>query len=183
MVKSIDRYWKASFHDNDIVFAERSENTYVGARSLVNGMGLSWGTQYSKIKNDFSGFLIKTSGHGSRLRQALAIHKNFIKSYLETIDASRVSSENSNIVRLYKSEFSDFVESQTRIGGKRDVDFYLENDVRFLIEDAFKLQNQGIIKRFSELLSEMQLRPDNHYVVPDTMLDIAEILAVNQHKL
>ena len=186
MENSINRYWKANFHDNDILFASSLDNSYIGARSIVDGMGLSWGTQYLKIKKEFSGFLTKTVGRDARLRGILVMHKNFIESYLITIDISRVSSENSESVKLYKKEFSDFVDEQTSTEEKRSVDFYLDNDIKFLIEDAFKLQNQGVIKRFTELFKYIQANPESigeHYVLPDTMLDIAEILAVNQHKL
>ncbi len=56
----IKNQWKASFYDNEILFATSSEDIYIGARSMVDGMGLSWGTQYLKIKNEFGDFFTKT---------------------------------------------------------------------------------------------------------------------------
>ena len=184
----IDRHWIASFNNSEILFASNTENIYVGARSMVEGMGLSWGTQYLKIKKRFNYFHMKTVGRDSRLRDTLGLHKNFIQGYLGAININRVSSENSELVKLYKEEFSCFVDKQTSMEEKRDVDFYLDpdNGIKCLIEDAFKLQNKGVIKHFANLFRYIQSNPESigdHYIFPDTILDIAEILAVNQHKL
>ncbi len=189
MGNSIDRHWMASFHNNDILFASNLDDSYVGARSIVDGMGLSWGTQYLKIKKEFSGFLIKTVGRDARPRDILAMHKNFIESFLGTIDISRVSLNNKEIVNIYKNKFVDFVNHQTcKVEEPRTVDFYINSadGIKCLVMDSFKLQNQGVIKRFTELFKYIQANPKSigeHYILPDTMLDIAEILAVNQHKL
>ncbi len=117
------------------------------------------------------------------------LHKNFIGKYLEKIDHRRVSSKNSESVSIFKNEFVDFVNEQTFASEeKRTVDFYLDSTkgVQNLVVDSFKLQNQGIIKHFTDLFKYIQNNPDalgEHYSITDTIDVIAEILAVNQHKL
>ena len=184
----MDKHWIADFHNSKILLVSNQENIYVGARSIVDGIGLSWSAQYRKIKKSFNCCPMRTVGRDARTRATLLLHKNFIESYLDTIAANKVSSKISESVKLYKEEFSYFIDKQTSKKEKRDVDFYIdpENGIKCLIEDAFKLQNQGVIKRFAELLSQIQeilKSTDDRYTIPDTMLDIAEILAVNQHKL
>lgn len=182
----IDKHWIANFHDKKILFASNPENVYIGARSMVEGIGLSWSAQYLKMKKRFNCFEMRTVGRDSKQRGALGLHKNFINSYLGTINTCRVSTEILESVKLYKDEFGDFVERQTSSGEKRDVDFYIDSNIKLLVEDAFKLQNKGVIKHFVKLFNYIQANPESigeHYIFPDTMLDIAEILAVNQHKL
>lgn len=188
MKKKIDQSWIADFHEKKILFSCSSEDIYIGARSMVEGIGLSWGTQYLKIKNNFNCFHMETVGRDLRKRKALGIHKNFVSSFLDTININKVSAGISESLKLYKREFVDFVDQQSLNTEKKTVDFYLEseNGIKNLIEDAFKLQNKGIIKRFYDLFGYVQDNPESigdHYIFPDTMLDIAEILAVNQHKL
>jgi hypothetical protein len=185
----MERHWTADFYNSKILFASNFEDVYIGARSMVDGMGLSWGTQYLKMKKKFNCFPIKTVGRDSRFRESIGLHKNFVSDYLETIDPRKVSDEIADYVMMYKNQFADFVESQTSpVQEQRTVDFYLDSSkgVESLVMDAFKLQNQGIIKHFAELFKYIQQNPDSigdHFKLPDTMLDIAEILAVNQHKL
>ncbi len=39
-------HWVDHFHDHEILFASNYTDAYVGAQSMVEGMGLSWPAQY-----------------------------------------------------------------------------------------------------------------------------------------
>lgn len=169
-------------------FAASPEHAYIGARSMVSGMGINWATQYRKIKNRF-GCCHLTTG-ASNDQKILVLHRDFIEKYLASINLFRISEESAETVLLYKKEFSDYVHDQTMTNGDlKKVDFYLDADkgIQRLVSDAFKLQNQGVIKHFIEIFSYLEKNPDilglDHCGLHDRMIDIAEILSNNQNKL
>jgi len=169
-------------------FAASPENAYIGAKSMVSGMGIDYGTQYRKIKKRF-GCCHLTTGN-ARDRRILVLHRDFVEKYISSINLFRISEEAAETVLLYKKEFPDFVHDQTMTNGDvKKVDFYLDSKkgIQRLVSDSFRLQNQGVIKHFIEVFKYLELNPEilglDHCGLHDRMIDIAEILSKNQSKL
>ncbi|MBU2644471.1 phage antirepressor N-terminal domain-containing protein [bacterium] len=181
-------HWTDSFHDDEILFASNYTDAFVDAWSMVHGMGLSWPTQYWKIKKRFGIFDIEIAPNGIAVAQLRALHRKNIEKFLFSINPSKIQPDKVERVILYQKEFIDFAYSQTYTeSDAKSIEFYLTPAGRKqLAGDVLQLKNQGIVNHlsaiFEHLLSSEQLG-ECELQASDMLLDMIEIVSKNQHKL
>jgi hypothetical protein len=181
--------WESSFFGDPIILASNYEDAYVSLRSLVDGMRLSWSSQYWKVKKSFGLFDIEKNGSERPLKPITALHRNNVEKFLATINPAKIPTDKIEKILLYKKEFIDFFFCETfTISEEKSMDFYLDTKKgrECLLIDAVKLQNNGVYKHLGAIVNKLlesddlkdnELRASNH------LIEIAEITAKNQHRL
>lgn len=96
------------FYDNELYVVEYNNEPYVPMKPIVEGMGLDWKSQFSKIKSRFSKGMVEitipTKG-GEQSMLCLALRK--LAGWLHTINPNKVKSEIRDKVIQYQEECDD----------------------------------------------------------------------------
>lgn len=146
------------FYGDPIHFLVNKESAIVGARSLVSGMGLSWGTQSYKIRNCFpNGFSWNTIKTCKGKRKAIFITRQLLEKYLDSIDISKVKEECKKKVEIYKSGFLRFSYKSVTVERQHEIaEEYTSsiNGLYELIYDTFiRLGNERAMKELAVILN------------------------------
>ncbi len=96
------------FYDNELYVVEYNNEPYVPMKPIVEGMGLDWKSQFSKIKSRFSKGMVEitipTKG-GEQSMLCLALRK--LAGWLHTINPNKVKPEIRDKVIQYQEECDD----------------------------------------------------------------------------
>ncbi|MBD1229512.1 phage antirepressor N-terminal domain-containing protein [Xenorhabdus griffiniae] len=96
------------FYDDELYVVEYNNEPYVPMRPIVEGMGMDWAGQYTKLKQRFSKGVeeisIPTKG-GLQLMTCLALRK--LAGWLATISPNKVKPEIRDKVIRYQDECDD----------------------------------------------------------------------------
>lgn len=96
------------FYDNELYVVEYNNEPYVPMKPIVEGMGLDWKSQFSKIKSRFSKGMVEitipTKG-GEQSMLCLALRK--LAGWLHTISPNKVKPEIRDKVIKYQEECDD----------------------------------------------------------------------------
>ncbi len=188
------KFWSSDFNGKYKTLFIKNENGYfVGAKSMVSGMGLSWGTQFKKIKNDF-GYSFKKKIPGEHYgAKALAVSTFILPQYIDSIQISRVSEPVKSRVKEYKNGFVDFVCCETGIEDPNfDInvfDSYIEDGydgIHRMIRDVSKINYLAGFERIAKILHELMISPDlslDELILSNEIHEIADYLSKNQFKL
>ena len=145
------------FHGDMISFLVNKQDALIGAKSLVKGMGLSWGTQSYKIRNKWSkGFRWNTIKTTKGKRKALFITRRLLSDYLDSIEIRKVKEECKSKVQKYKESFLRFsyksllVERQIEI--EKEYSETFEGLVRLIYDSVIVLGNPNAINQIAGVM-------------------------------
>ncbi len=192
--KELD-YWTDDFHGDEIRFAANTFDAYVGARSMILGMGLNLSTQLDKIKRKWGVYPYRYDLPAGNSVGVAGVHKIFIDPYLRTINPLRCPPEVQDRVILYQQEFNDFVFDQAYTEDDEQIisNYIRENQdeiyegMEQLVTDTLcKMQNQGAIKLAASLFTELMKcdkLPPELLKLTDYVYDLADLGARNRNRL
>lgn len=187
-------HWTDNFHGDEIIFAANGVDAYVDALSMIDGMRLSWTSQYQKIKKRYSFYDIVIPAKPEPEKRR-ALHRNFISDYLHSINLLKVPADKSSRIVLYQKEFPDFVFDQAYT---EDDEQIISNYIRdnkaeiyagmeqLVMDTLCKMQNQGAIKLMASLLTDLMKADDltpNQLRMTDAIYDLADLAARNRNRL
>lgn len=98
------------FHNTELSLVEHNGQPYVPMRSIVQGMGLDWKSQFSKLKQKFATCVVEITMQilgdtQARLHTCLLLRK--LPAWLYSIHASKVKPEIRETVIKYQNECDD----------------------------------------------------------------------------
>lgn len=98
------------FHGNDLFIVEHKDQPYTPMKPIVDGMGLDWKSQFTKIKDKFATSMVEitmqvTGDTQNRSFICLPVRKLF--GWLMTISPNKVRPELRDIIIMYQNECDD----------------------------------------------------------------------------
>jgi len=176
------RYFTGRFDCIDIPFWVSPEKSFVGARSIVSGIGIDWPRQYTKIKSNFNHCLMSTTDSEGRKTQILALNSISVKDYLTSISPARVKPEIRNKIKMYRERLPEFIEDQTREIDKDLFSVYTKDQSGFLklVNDILISKPSKAVTKLSKILfaiSSPESFDGDRYDVIDILLDLVEDMA------
>jgi|GEM_PF-4165972 len=183
------------FEGNRTLILLGERDAFVGMRSVVSGMGLSWGSQREKFCRDprtvVMDFFLK-----SLKQKAIFFHKNFMPDFLETINPLKVPPGKRPVVQKYKELFPDFVNDIAMTENEFDIyDTYINVDdrgnvdrdgIQKLVNDVIRIHYKKGVDRITEIIYQLMSRKDlneGQLLLSNEIHEIADYLSKNQHKL
>ncbi|MCE6843680.1 phage antirepressor N-terminal domain-containing protein [Acinetobacter baumannii] len=97
------------FHSADLVIIEFNNQPFTAMRPIVEGMGLTWQSQYEKLKQRFSSVIteIVTTGKDGKQYNMVCLHVRKLFGWLMTISPNKVNPEIRDTVIMYQQECDD----------------------------------------------------------------------------
>lgn len=97
------------FHSADLVIIEFNNQPFTAMRPIVEGMGLTWQSQYEKLKQRFSSVIteIVTTGKDGKQYNMVCLPVRKLFGWLMTISPNKVKPELRDTVILYQQECDD----------------------------------------------------------------------------
>ena len=158
---------QSSLIRKDVLFDEKHHtvlligklNTIVDVQTVISGMGLDFRAQKEKnpvLKN-------KAVPMGPPIvacldYKALTLEKIFLSDYLDSLNPKKIKRTSRKLVRLYKSEFIDFIDQETQAESESRADYFMESEsgvVQMINETICRAQNQGAVKLVAKVLYGM----------------------------
>ena len=102
-------YLNVNFLGSEIMIIDRDGEPYVAMRTVVEGMGLGWGSQFIKIKQRFKSTVmeIETVANDERNRSMLCLPLRKLFGWLMTINPNKVASHKRQTIIRYQNECDD----------------------------------------------------------------------------
>ena len=183
------RLWTDLFMKKDeIVLAKDTEDGFIGARSLVEGMGLSWSRQLKKFKKN-------ALFHGPRATAVFGdnifvLHRGIVDEYISGIELKRLPEETADNIRTYQRFFPEFMNDLLETErDKKVIDDYIDSDdgmERLVMDSLCRLQNQGAVKLMASLLTDLMKSDclsDDGLRATEHIYDLADLAARNRNRL
>ncbi|MFX6571316.1 phage antirepressor N-terminal domain-containing protein [Acinetobacter baumannii] len=97
------------FHSADLVIIEFNNQPFTAMRPIVEGMGLTWQSQYEKLKQRFSSVIteIVTTGKDGKQYNMVCLPVRKLFGWLMTISPNKVNHEIRDTVIMYQQECDD----------------------------------------------------------------------------
>ncbi len=97
------------FHSADLVIIEFNNQPFTAMRPIVEGMGLTWQSQYEKLKQRFSSVIteIVTTGKDGKQYNMVCLPVRKLFGWLMTISPNKVKPALRDTVILYQQECDD----------------------------------------------------------------------------
>ncbi len=97
------------FHSADLVIIEFNNQPFTAIRPIVEGMGLTWQSQYEKLKQRFSSVIteIVTTGKDGKQYNMVCLPVRKLFGWLMTISPNKVNPEIRDTVIMYQQECDD----------------------------------------------------------------------------
>ncbi len=97
------------FHSADLVIIEFNNQPFTAMRPIVEGMGLTWQSQYEKLKQRFSSVIteIVTTGKDGKQYNMVCLPVRKLFGWLMTISPNKVNPEIRDTVIMYQQECDD----------------------------------------------------------------------------
>ncbi|EMD1443761.1 hypothetical protein ABCT17_000085 [Acinetobacter baumannii] len=97
------------FHSADLVIIEFNNQPFTAMRPIVEGMGLTWQSQYEKLKQRFSSVTteIVTTGKDGKQYNMVCLPVRKLFGWLMTISPNKVNPEIRDTVIMYQQECDD----------------------------------------------------------------------------
>ncbi|BCR40048.1 hypothetical protein KHAB170019_08710 [Acinetobacter baumannii] len=97
------------FHSADLVIIEFNNQPFTAMRPIVEGMGLTWQSQYEKLKQRFSSVIteIVTTGKDGKQNNMVCLPVRKLFGWLMTISPNKVNPEIRDTVIMYQQECDD----------------------------------------------------------------------------
>ncbi|MCJ9179713.1 phage antirepressor N-terminal domain-containing protein [Acinetobacter baumannii] len=97
------------FHSADLVIIEFNNQPFIAMRPIVEGMGLTWQSQYEKLKQRFSSVIteIVTTGKDGKQYNMVCLPVRKLFGWLMTISPNKVNPEIRDTVIMYQQECDD----------------------------------------------------------------------------
>ncbi len=97
------------FHSADLVIIEFNNQPFTVMRPIVEGMGLTWQSQYEKLKQRFSSVIteIVTTGKDGKQYNMVCLPVRKLFGWLMTISPNKVNPEIRDTVIMYQQECDD----------------------------------------------------------------------------
>ena len=99
-----------SFHGSDLYIVEHNGEPYTPMKPIVEGMGLDWAAQYTKLKARFGGCIVKIAmklPDDIQQRDVLCLPLRKLAAWLNSISANKVKPEIRERVLQYQEECDD----------------------------------------------------------------------------
>lgn len=188
------KHWSSDFKDKyKTTFVTIPNNgiidNYVVTKTVVSGMGLSWGSQYSKIKDKFGCFARKIPISKGLSSRVCLLNKRFLPAYLGGIELSRVSESAKERIEEYRKSFIEFVERETIDDDMNIFDSYIENGyegMHKLVRDVASMNYLSGYERMAKIFHGLMISPDlsiNELILSNEIHEIADYLSKNQFRL
>ena len=102
-------YLNVNFLGSEIMIINHDGEPYVAMRTVVEGMGLGWGSQFIKIKQRFKSTVmeIETVANDERNRSMLCLPLRKLFGWLMTINPNKVASHKRQTIIRYQNECDD----------------------------------------------------------------------------
>lgn len=102
-------YLNVNFLGSEIMVINHDGEPYVAMRTVVEGMGLGWGSQFIKIKQRFKSTVmeIETVANDERNRSMLCLPLRKLFGWLMTINPNKVASHKRQTIIRYQNECDD----------------------------------------------------------------------------
>lgn len=158
------------FYGSPITFLKNEKDIFIGARSVCNGIGLSWSGQFSRLKS------LGLSCSCSRIRidkkyinSMIAVVRGSINAWMRSIDKNKFSNGKADRIELYQSEFERFVFDAIDCDNQIErEDFYTKTreGLKTLITDSvIHLGNSNAIDQLVDVLDPLL----NDNFIPDKL--------------
>ncbi|EME6128950.1 phage antirepressor N-terminal domain-containing protein [Acinetobacter baumannii] len=97
------------FHDAELMIIEHHGQPYTPMKPIVEGMGLTWQSQYEKLKQRFSSVIteIVTTGKDGKQYNMVCLPVRKLFGWLMTISPNKVNPEIRDTVLMYQNECDD----------------------------------------------------------------------------
>ncbi len=97
------------FHSADLLIVEFNDQPFTAMRPIVEGMGLTWQSQYEKLKLKFSSVIteIVTTGKDGKQYNMVCLPVRKLFGWLMTISPNKVNPEIRDTVIKYQNECDD----------------------------------------------------------------------------
>lgn len=97
------------FHSADLLIVEFNNQPFTAMRPIVEGMGLTWQSQYEKLKLRFSSVIteIVTTGKDGKQYNMVCLPVRKLFGWLMTISPNKVKPEIRETVKMYQDECDD----------------------------------------------------------------------------
>ncbi|EON10596.1 phage antirepressor N-terminal domain-containing protein [Pandoraea sp. SD6-2] len=109
-IQAAKRQISVPFHGTNLLLVEHDGQPYTPIRRIVEGMGLDWASQFTKIKSRFKGCVVEITMQlpgDSQSRSTLCFLVRMLPGWLYTINAGKVRSDLREKVLAYQAECSD----------------------------------------------------------------------------
>lgn len=108
------------FHKNPLYLVKHQEQPFVPMKPVVEGMGLSWSTQYRKLNKSsakFSCVHMKITASDGKLYDSLCVPLKKLNGWLFSINPEKVKPELKKIIELYQEECFQVLHDYWNKGG------------------------------------------------------------------
>ncbi|WP_367448745.1 phage antirepressor N-terminal domain-containing protein [Snodgrassella alvi] len=102
-------YLNVNFLGSEIMVINHDGEPYVAMRTVVDGMGLDWASQFTKIKQKFKSTVVEiaTVANDERNRSMLCLPLRKLFGWLVTINPNKVASHKRQTIIRYQNECDD----------------------------------------------------------------------------
>ncbi|WP_033134612.1 phage antirepressor N-terminal domain-containing protein [Acinetobacter sp. MN12] len=161
------------FHNNELYLVEHNGQPYTPLRQIVQGMGLDWASQFTKIKQKFSTCVVEITmqiigDDQSRSHTCIPVRK--LPAWLYSVNPNKVKPEIRDSVIMYQNECDDVLwdywtkgkavnprtNKEDRVPLKDAVNMLVAKSKSLTYSDAYKLVHQKFgIKHVDELTMDL----------------------------
>ncbi|WP_151746311.1 phage antirepressor N-terminal domain-containing protein [Acinetobacter soli] len=162
------------FHSAELYLVEHEGQPYVPMRSIVQGMGLDWKSQFVKLKQKFATCVVEITmqilgDDQARSHTCLLLRK--LPAWLYSIHANKVKPELRDTVIMYQNECDDVLWDYWTKGQAINQRHRITPEQQALLHEIVDRRSKGERKIFAEMWS----RHNRHFKIPR----YAELLAIH----
>lgn len=107
----VETYLDLSFIGPHTKIFKHNDQLYVPMRSIVENIGLSWPSQYKKLKKSFNNCIaeIVVPGNNGQSRRMLCLRLKKLLSWMMLINPNQVAADKKQSIINYQDECADFL--------------------------------------------------------------------------
>ncbi|QJF33533.1 hypothetical protein HIN86_15360 [Acinetobacter baumannii] len=162
------------FHNNNLYIVEFNGQPYTPLRQIVQGMGLDWASQFTKIKQKFATCVVEITmqilgDDQSRPHTCIPVRK--LAAWLYSVNPNKVKPELRDNVIMYQSECDDVLWDYWTKGQAINQRAAITPEQQALLHEIVARRSNGERKIFAEMWS----RHNKHFKIPR----YSELLAIH----
>ncbi|QIC69818.1 phage antirepressor N-terminal domain-containing protein [Acinetobacter indicus] len=162
------------FHNTELFLIEHNGQPYTPLRQIVQGMGLDWASQFTKIKQKFATCVVEITmqilgDDQSRSHTCIPVRK--LPAWLYSVNPNKVKPELRDTVVKYQEECDDVLWDYWTKGQAINQRKAISPEQQALLHEIVARRSQGERRIFAE----MWARHNRHFKIPR----YAELLAIH----
>lgn len=160
------------FHNNELYVVEFEGQPFTPMKPIVEGMGLDWASQFTKLKQRFGKGIVEiTIPSKGGLQSMICLMLRKLPAWLYSIQSGKVKPEIRDAVLMYQNECDDVLWDYWTKGQAINLRAAISPEQQALLHEIVSRRSNGERKIFAEMWS----RHNRHFKIPR----YSELLAIH----